>query len=174
LCLDVFQTDTVGRSFGPNTFPAHNSVLFASEVQVGYLARTLLAPIIDHRISSLEVKPTAEYQWVNALQAELKGSVFEAGCSNWYINTHGRNSASWPGYASTYWKEALKPQVGMFKEVPRSKLWIFNTIWRWIRSTKKESYGMVFFALAGLIWSHDGALTHQFPHVYHRLASLIG
>lgn len=167
------QTDNTLHSFGPNTFPAHNSVLFASEVQVDYLARTLLAPIIDRRIYSLEVKPTAENQWVNALQAELKGSVFEAGCSNWYINPHGRNSASWPGYASTYWKEALKPQIGMFKEVPRSNLWMLNTVWRWIRSTKKETYGMVLFAIAGFLWHQKGSLAHQLPHIYQRLASSI-
>ncbi|KAJ5417027.1 uncharacterized protein N7487_000577 [Penicillium crustosum] len=169
----VHNFPNFGLLFGPNTFPAHNSVLFASEVQVDYLARTLLAPIIDRRIYSLEVKPTAENQWVNALQAELKGSVFEAGCSNWYINPHGRNSASWPGYASTYWKEALKPQIGMFKEVPRSNLWMLNTVWRWIRSTKKETYGMVLFAIAGFLWHQKGSLAHQLPHIYQRLASSI-
>ncbi|KAI9045671.1 uncharacterized protein KD926_008089 [Aspergillus affinis] len=49
--------------FGPNTFPAHNSVLFAVEVQVAYIARTLIIPLIDHRISTLEVKQTVENQW---------------------------------------------------------------------------------------------------------------
>ncbi|KAJ5823873.1 Pyridine nucleotide-disulfide oxidoreductase class-II [Penicillium robsamsonii] len=162
----VHNFPNFGLLFGPNTFPAHNSVLFASEVQVDYLARTLLAPIIDHRIYSLEVKPTVEYQWVNALQTELKGSVFEAGCSNWYINTHGRNSASWPGYASTYWKETLKSQVGVFKTVPRSKIWMLNTMWRWIRSTKKDTYGMLLVALVGLLWHQKVSLVHQLPHIY--------
>lgn len=162
---------TLSSSFGPNTFPAHNSVLFASEVQVEYLARTLLAPIIDHRISSLEVKPTAENQWVNSLQAELKGSVFEAGCSNWYINPHGRNSASWPGYASTYWKETLKPQVGVFNKVYRSKFWIGNSVWRWIRTTKKETYIMLFLSLAGFIWHHKGPSADQLPFIYRKIVS---
>lgn len=158
-------------SFGPNTFPAHNSVLFASEVQVEYLARTLLAPIIDHRISSLEVKSTSENQWVNALQTELKGSVFEAGCSNWYINPHGRNSASWPGYASTYWKETLKPQVGVFNRVYRSKFWIGNTVWRWIRTTKKESYFMLLLSLAGFMWHRKSVSAHQLPFIYRKIVS---
>ncbi|KAL4876841.1 hypothetical protein BJY04DRAFT_210345 [Aspergillus karnatakaensis] len=138
--------------FGPNTFPAHNSVLFASEVQVEYVARTLLAPIIDQRISSLEVKATAEDQWVNRVQADLSGSVFEAGCSNWYINKHGKNSASWPGYASTYWKESLRPQLGVFIETPRSKLWAVNTVARWIRTTPKETYGIMAVLVAAVVW----------------------
>ncbi|CEL10333.1 hypothetical protein ASPCAL13454 [Aspergillus calidoustus] len=141
--------------FGPNTFPAHNSVLFASEVQVGYIARTLVAPIIDRRISSLDVKGTVEDQWVNALQADLRGTVFEAGCSNWYINKHGRNSASWPGYASTYWKESLKPQIGVFNTFPGSRLWVFNMLARWLRTTPKESYAVLVLALAGLVWKKN-------------------
>ncbi|KAF1965080.1 hypothetical protein BU23DRAFT_575195 [Bimuria novae-zelandiae CBS 107.79] len=48
--------------FGPNTFPAHNSALFAIEVQVSYVARTLLAPLVDRRFSVMEVKSTAENQ----------------------------------------------------------------------------------------------------------------
>lgn len=159
--------------FGPNTFPAHNSVLFASEVQVEYLARTLIAPIIDRRISSLEVKPTAEYQWVNAVQTELKGSVFEAGCSNWYINKHGRNSASWPGYASTYWKETLRPHVGVFKKLPQSRLWFVNTLWRWIRTTKKETYGFLFLTLISLEWYRNGELSQQLSQSYQALLSLL-
>src|SRR5690242_18627135 len=89
-------------SFGPNTFPAHNSALFSCEVQVDYVARTLLKPILDREASIIEVKGTAENQWVNDIHSQLNGSVFQAGCSNWYINEYGRNAASWPGYASTY------------------------------------------------------------------------
>lgn len=33
------------NSFGPNTFPAHNPALFACEVQVEYVAKSLFAPI---------------------------------------------------------------------------------------------------------------------------------
>lgn len=165
---------TILYSFGPNTFPAHNSVLFASEVQVEYLARTLIAPIIDRRITSLEVKLTAEYQWVNKLQSELKGTVFEAGCSNWYMNKHGRNSASWPGYASTYWKEALIPHFGVFKESYGSRLWFFNTIWRWIRTTNKETYGVLLLALAGMVSHQNVGFYRELPRLFHNLVSKIG
>ncbi|KAG9186591.1 hypothetical protein G6011_09699 [Alternaria panax] len=42
--------------FGPNTFPAHNSVIFASEVQVDYIAKTLVLPLLDGRASTIEGK----------------------------------------------------------------------------------------------------------------------
>ncbi|KAL2834565.1 hypothetical protein BJY01DRAFT_239142 [Aspergillus pseudoustus] len=152
--------------FGPNTFPAHNSVLFASEVQVEYIARTLVAPIIDRRISSLDVKGTVEDQWVNTLQADLRGTVFEAGCSNWYINKFGRNSASWPGYASTYWKESLKPQVGVFNTVSRSKLWVFNMLTRWVRTTPKETYAVLALVLSGLVWKREVSWGNALRELY--------
>jgi len=148
-------------------------VLFASEVQVEYLARTLIAPIIDRRIKSLEVKPTAEYQWVNKLQAELQGTVFEAGCSNWYINKHGRNSASWPGYASTYWKEALIPHFGVFKESSGTRMWFLNTLWRWIRTTNKETYGILLLAIVGMASHQNFCLSRNLPHFLHNLVSRI-
>ncbi|KAJ5683439.1 hypothetical protein N7462_006604 [Penicillium macrosclerotiorum] len=153
----VHNFPNMGILFGPNTFPAHNSVLFASEVEVDYLARTLIAPIIDGRISTLEVKSTVENQWVNSLQVKLKGTVFEAGCSNWYINQHGRNSASWPGYASSYWRETLKSQLGVFKKTPGSSLWYLNTLRRWIRTTSIYVYGAALISLVTLLWFKDGA-----------------
>jgi len=77
-------------------------VLFSTETQIAFVARTLLAPIIDEDVSIVEVKATAEDRWVNGIHHQLRGSVFAAGCSNWYINDNGRNSASGPGYVSPF------------------------------------------------------------------------
>ncbi|OAG11152.1 monooxygenase [Paraphaeosphaeria sporulosa] len=120
--------------FGPNTFPAHNSALFAIEVQVSFVARTLLAPLIDRRFSTFEVKPTAENQWVNSIHQQLQGSVFDAGCSNWYINEHGRNAASWPGYASMFWRETWVPRFGVFAKSGGDNKWVLRRMWRWLRT----------------------------------------
>lgn len=134
--------------FGPNTFPAHNSALFSCEVQIDYIARTLLAPIIDQRVSVVEIKGTAEDQWVNGIHQQLKGSVFEAGCSNWYINSFGRNSASWPGYASTFWKETLIPHKGVFVKSKGSNFWYIWTVSRWLRTTSMATYTLLGLLLA--------------------------
>lgn len=134
-------------SFGPNTFPAHNSALFACEVQVEYVARTMLAPLLDGQASVIEVKATSENQWVNSIHDQLKGSVFAAGCSNWYINEYGRNAASWPGYASTYWKETLIPRWGVLNKTGGSKWWLLNTLRRWLRTTSTAAYCLAFLVL---------------------------
>jgi cation diffusion facilitator CzcD-associated flavoprotein CzcO len=69
--------------FGPNTFPAHNSVIFTSEVQVEYIAKTLVTPIIEKLAGIVEVKDVAEEEFARGIDKSLRGSVFSAGCSNW-------------------------------------------------------------------------------------------
>ncbi|PVH77662.1 monooxygenase [Cadophora sp. DSE1049] len=101
--------------FGPNTFPAHNSVLFASEVQVEYIAKTLFASIMNKRAAVFEVKREAEEEFTSGVDSLLSGTVFSAGCSNWYINSEGRNSASWPGHAFSYWRATWFPRFKDFK-----------------------------------------------------------
>jgi hypothetical protein len=148
LCIMGLRVLTCSCSFGPNTFPAHNSALFSCEVQIEYVARTMIAPIIDGRASMIEVKDTAENQWVNSVQHQMSGSVFEAGCSNWYINEFGRNAASWPGFASAFWKETLIPRRGIFVTSKGSKSWMLNTGIRWLKTTS-----IVTYAILGLLLS---------------------
>jgi hypothetical protein len=117
-------------------------------VQVEYVARTLLAPIIDRRALVVEVKATAEDQWVNSIHNQLSGSVFAAGCSNWYINEFGRNAASWPGFASTFWKETLKARPDVFNTSGGSRFWATNMLKRWLRTTSASSYLILFTLLS--------------------------
>jgi hypothetical protein len=116
-------------------------------VQIEYVARTLLAPLIDRRASTVEVKATAEDQWVNSIHNQLSGSVFAAGCSNWYINEFGRNAASWPGFASTFWKETLKVRTGIFNTSGGSSFWVLNMLKRWFLTTSAFSYLILFTVL---------------------------
>lgn len=142
---------TIAR-FGPNTFPAHNSALFSCEVQVDYIARNMIAPLIDMRSSVFEVKSTVEHEWVTSIQQQLQGSVFQAGCSNWYINEHGHNAASWPGYASTYWKETCIPRWGIFNKSGGSRWWVVRMLSRWARTTSMKTYGLGLLVVALVLW----------------------
>lgn len=148
--------------FGPNTFPAHNSALFSCETQVEYIAREMIAPILNHRAATVEVTSSAEDQWVNRIHSELSGSVFQAGCSNWYINEFGRNAASWPGYASTYWKESLIPRWNVLTKAGGSPFWLLNRIIRMLRTTSALTYFLVFAVIFAWRSSRD-------PSVFQRI-----
>lgn len=119
-------------SFGPNSFPAHNSVIFATEVQAEFIVKSLFTPIMNNRASIIEVRQEAEDNFTAGVQALLNGTVFSANCSNWYINAKGKNSASWPGYASTFWRETFFPRFKDFKLEGGSTLWWPKCIVRWL------------------------------------------
>jgi cation diffusion facilitator CzcD-associated flavoprotein CzcO len=122
--------------FGPNTFPANNSALFACETQVDYAIKSLFTPLIDRWADVLEVKQTVEDYTTNAIHEQLNNTVFAADCSNWYIGEFGRNAASWPGLARSYWFSTYFPDWSAFNPVGGSKLWPLYAARRWLRTMK--------------------------------------
>ncbi|KAI4602224.1 hypothetical protein KJ359_009462 [Pestalotiopsis sp. 9143b] len=109
--------------FGPNTFPANNSALFACETQADYAVASLFKPLLDRRAGVIEVKQTAEDTTTNAIHKELANTVFAGDCSNWYIGDYGRNAASWPGLARSYWAATYFPDWSAFNMDGGSSLW---------------------------------------------------
>jgi hypothetical protein len=95
----------MGILFGPNTFPPHMSVLYTGEVQVNFAIDAIFKPLLHDNAVAVNVKRVAEQTQLNALQKELRGTVWQSGaCTNWYLNKFGRNTASFPGFASDFWK----------------------------------------------------------------------
>ncbi|KAH7142554.1 hypothetical protein DER46DRAFT_668041 [Fusarium sp. MPI-SDFR-AT-0072] len=119
--------------FGPNTFPANNSALYACEVQVGYAAEALVKPLIDGQASVIEVKEAVENYTTNQIHQKLKSSVFAGDCSNWYIGNFGRNVASWPGLAIEFWIATLFPDKNAFIKSGGSRSWLSKSLVRNIR-----------------------------------------
>ncbi|KAF2012995.1 monooxygenase [Aaosphaeria arxii CBS 175.79] len=122
--------------FGPNTFPANNSALFACETQVDYALKSLFHPLIDGRASVIEVKQAAEDRMTNSIHTELADTVFAGDCSNWYIGNFGRNAASWPGLARSFWWATYTPDWKAFNLSGGSALWPLFTVKRWVVTTK--------------------------------------
>lgn len=126
--------------FGPNTFPAFNSVIYAIEVQVDYITSVLVKPIIDGYTHVVEVKQDAEEGFIENLDRVLGETVFSAGCSNWYINKAGRNSAAWPGEAATFWKATYFPTWSHFIWTGGSSFWMLRKAWRNLKTTSPLSW----------------------------------
>lgn len=126
--------------FGPNTFPAHNSALFTCEVQVEYVTKTLFKSLLSGRATVMEVRGDAESQFTDSIQGELKGSVFAAGCSNWYINSAGHNSASWPGYASSFWWKTFFPRFTDYEFIDGDKNWFVKSAFASFVATLRSRY----------------------------------
>ncbi|KAL2847795.1 hypothetical protein BJY01DRAFT_262907 [Aspergillus pseudoustus] len=117
--------------FGPNTFPANNSALFACETQVVYAVKSLFIPILDRRTRIVEVKQPAEEKHTNNIHARLQNTVFAGDCSNWYIGKYGRNAASWPAKAANFWFETYFPDWSAFDWTGGSVFWPLYAVKRW-------------------------------------------
>ena len=146
--LEAMQTYSFAILFGPNTFPANNSALFACETQVDYAIKSLFTPLIDRWADVLEVKHTVEDYTTNDIHRQLNNTVFAGDCSNWYIGKFGRNAASWPGLARSFWFSTYFPDWSAFNLVGGSRLWPLYAAQRWL--TTRKPLTMTFISL-GLV-----------------------
>jgi cation diffusion facilitator CzcD-associated flavoprotein CzcO len=86
---------------GPNTGLGHSSMVFMMESQYNYVVdalKTMAARSID----SFSVDPDAVEAFVAEIQAKLARSVWNSGCSSWYLDGTGRNTTLWPDFTWRY------------------------------------------------------------------------
>jgi len=87
---------------GPNTGLGHTSVLIMLEAQLKQVLKTL-----EHmrRKGIATMEPTAEAQrrYTTHIDRKMAGTVWATGgCNSWYLDSTGRNSTLWPGFATTF------------------------------------------------------------------------
>lgn len=86
---------------GPNTGLGHNSMILMIEAQIRYIIASL-----DHlqrsKLHSLTVRDEVARDYTEQLQSQLLGSVWQSGCSSWYLDKDGRNQTLWPSAVATY------------------------------------------------------------------------
>lgn len=152
----VHNFPNFGILFGPNTFPAFNSVIYAVEVQVDYLAKTLFKTVINGYADIVEVREEAEAQFVTELDKTLATTVFNSGCNNWYINSAGRNSASWPGMASSFWRATFFPRWGDFALEGGNAAWITRRALRNIKMASTWIWLAVIFVVVSAFDAYSG------------------
>jgi cation diffusion facilitator CzcD-associated flavoprotein CzcO/acetyl esterase/lipase len=86
--------------YGPNTNLGHNSIIYMLESQVRHVMRCRAA-MRAADAASVEVEAAPHRRFNARLQRRLAGTVWQ-GCSSWYLDRHGRNSANWPGFTFSY------------------------------------------------------------------------
>jgi cation diffusion facilitator CzcD-associated flavoprotein CzcO len=82
---------------GPNTGLGHSSMVYMIESQVAYVADALR--VMDERgAETVEVDRAAADGFNRAVQDELEDTVWNTGCSSWYLDDTGRNATIWPDW----------------------------------------------------------------------------
>jgi cation diffusion facilitator CzcD-associated flavoprotein CzcO/acetyl esterase/lipase len=86
--------------YGPNTNLGAGSIITQLESQMAYI----LDAIENIRRSGgwLSVRPEVQEAFDRTLQERLSNSVWLTGCSNWYVDEHGKDTNNWPGFTLEY------------------------------------------------------------------------
>jgi cation diffusion facilitator CzcD-associated flavoprotein CzcO len=82
---------------GPNTGLGHNSMVYMIESQVAYVLDALRA-MRERGVETVEVRPEAQEAFNEDVQKRLEGTVWNTGCSSWYVDASGRNVTLWPDW----------------------------------------------------------------------------
>jgi cation diffusion facilitator CzcD-associated flavoprotein CzcO len=103
---------------GPNSGLGHNSIIFMSEAQIGYIMKCL-DEMDRQQAGVIEVSERAAQEFNDDIQRQLKKMVWNAGgCSSWYLNERGENNTLWPGFTWKYWLKTRQPEFGHFVMAP--------------------------------------------------------
>ncbi len=94
--------------YGPNTNLGHSSIVYMLESQMAYI-RQCVQRILGDKLRYLDVKPDAQENYNQGIQKRLQNSVWQTGCSSWYVNEFGRNTANWPGFTFEYRLRTRQP-----------------------------------------------------------------
>ena len=82
---------------GPNTGLGHSSMVYMAESQINYIVQALKT--MDGQGAAVaEVRRDAEESYNRDIQKQLEGTVWNTGCSSWYVDQHGRNVTLWPDW----------------------------------------------------------------------------
>jgi cation diffusion facilitator CzcD-associated flavoprotein CzcO len=86
---------------GPNTGLGHSSMVFMMESQANYVVDALKT-MAARRIEAFSVDPAAVAAFNDDVQRQLAGTVWNSGCSSWYLDASGRNTSLWPDFTWRY------------------------------------------------------------------------
>jgi cation diffusion facilitator CzcD-associated flavoprotein CzcO len=106
---------------GPNTGLGHTSIVFMIESQVAYVLDAL-STLRARGADTLEVREEAQDAYNAELDRMTEGTVWvTGGCTSYYIDRNGHNSALWPTYTWPFRRQLRSfdaPAYSLGKRVP--------------------------------------------------------
>jgi cation diffusion facilitator CzcD-associated flavoprotein CzcO len=103
--------------YGPNTNLGANSIVYMLESQIRYVVDGVRAASRDGG-APLEVRPEVQREFGDELQRRLAGTVWQGGCTSWYVNESGRVTNNWPGMTLEYRRRTRRFDPADYRPVP--------------------------------------------------------
>jgi cation diffusion facilitator CzcD-associated flavoprotein CzcO/acetyl esterase/lipase len=86
--------------YGPNTNLGSGSIIYQLESQMNYIVDATRRLATEG--GALDVRREVQRAFDREVQERLSTSVWQTGCSNWYVDENGRDSQNWPGFTLEY------------------------------------------------------------------------
>jgi len=100
--------------YGPNTNGGTGSVIYTIEAGVNHVIAAL-GELERADARRIEVTRQATEAFDRELRAALAGTVWHAGCTNWYVDENGNDPSQWPWLWSTYRRRTARIQPGAYE-----------------------------------------------------------
>jgi cyclohexanone monooxygenase len=98
---------------GPNTGLGHNSMVYMIESQVAYIVNAL-QKMRAEGWATVDVKRAAQAGYNRGIQAKLGKAVWQSGCTSWYLDANGKNTALWPGFTFRFRRQTAEFDEGNY------------------------------------------------------------
>ena len=92
---------------GPNTGLGHSSMVYMIESQVAYVMDAL-KEMRRRGAGTAEVRPEAVRDFNDGIDERMRDTVWNTGCSSWYLDATGRNSTLWPDWTFAFRRRASR------------------------------------------------------------------
>jgi cation diffusion facilitator CzcD-associated flavoprotein CzcO len=103
--------------YGPNTNLGAGSIIYMLEQQIAYSVAALSA-LSGSGAAYLDLREDVQRRFSRELQRRLDSTVWQSGCTSWYVNEAGRNVNNWPGFMSEYRRRTARLDLEDYRLVP--------------------------------------------------------
>jgi cation diffusion facilitator CzcD-associated flavoprotein CzcO len=99
---------------GPNTGSGHTSMVFMIEAQIEHVLGAVKA-MVRRSARTVEVSRGAYETYNREVDGRMGGTVWETGCSSFYIDATGRNGVIWPDWSWRFRRRAVNFDPGAYE-----------------------------------------------------------
>jgi cation diffusion facilitator CzcD-associated flavoprotein CzcO len=107
--------------YGPNTGGGTCSVIYMIEAALEHVIAALRTLEHEHA-PTIEVTREAAEEFDRGLRAASAGTVWESGCTSWYLDDKGNNVSLWPWLCSTYRRRTARLDPDAYQLSPSRRL----------------------------------------------------
>lgn len=106
---------------GPHTTLAHNSVILMIEAQVRHICEVLTS-MSDQGLRTINPHAEKQAAFTQEMQDRHADAVWQdGGCTSWYQDAKGHNTALWPGTAAEFQRRMAAAGIEHYTPLPDAK-----------------------------------------------------